>query len=176
MSDPLTIGVLFIAVICLGVLSSVMGKSHAKPRGKGEAKYVSAERLLTPIEATAFRQLHRRIRGHGYVCPKVRIADLVMVDAKSDRGAFLSAFRKISQKHVDFAVMTLTGEILFAVEIDDRSHERKARKARDQFVDAVFDQADIPLIRIKPGMVEHSEALTEALATKTGALPQEHAA
>lgn len=176
MFDPMILSGLMVAVICLGVLSSLMGKNPSKHKGKGKAQYISAERLLTPTEAIAFRQLHQRIKGHGYICPKVRIADLVSVDAKGDRSAFLSAFQKISQKHVDFAVMTLTGEILFAVEIDDRSHERKDRKTRDLFVDAVFEEAGIPLVRIKPGMVASSEELTDVLSAGAAALLQEDAA
>ena len=173
MLDLTVFGVLIVAAaVCLGVLKRLTLNSPARPKGKGNAKYISAERLLTPTETIAFRQLHQRIKGHGYICPKVRIADLISVEAKGDRGAFLSAFQKISQKHVDFAVMTLSGEILFAVEIDDQSHERKDRKTRDLFVDAVFDEAGIALVRIKPNGVDSSDALNDALAARSGALLQ----
>lgn len=173
MFDLTIFGVLIVAAVCLVVLKRLKINSPARSKGKDNAKYTSAERLLTPTEAIAFRQLHQRIKGHGYICPKVRIADLISVDAKGDRSAFRSAFQKISQKHVDFAVMTLSGEILFAVEIDDKSHERNDRKARDLFVDAVFAEAGIALVRIKPGGVDSSDALDDVLATKTGAILQQ---
>ncbi|MDD5369401.1 MAG: DUF2726 domain-containing protein, partial [Anaerolineaceae bacterium] len=36
----------------------------------------------------------------------------------------------------------------FAIELDDRSHERADRVERDEFVDQVFAAANLPLVRI----------------------------
>lgn len=129
------------------------------------ARYERATSLLTPPEIEAFRDLARSVRGVGYVCPKVRIADLVHVEAGNDRSAFMSAFGKIKSKHVDFAVIKTSGEILFAVEIDDRSHGRPKRQERDALVNRVFEEAGIALVRIKPGGVASSDSL-EAVIDK----------
>ncbi|MEO0599725.1 MAG: DUF2726 domain-containing protein, partial [Chloroflexota bacterium] len=37
---------------------------------------------------------------------------------------------------------------LFGIELDDKSHQRKDRQARDTFVDGVFDTANLPLLHI----------------------------
>ncbi|MDJ0920021.1 MAG: DUF2726 domain-containing protein [Henriciella sp.] len=128
------------------------------------ATYQGKTSLMTRAELAAFRDLYRLLRRQAYICPMVRIADLIEVEAGGDRSAWQSAFNKISAKHVDFAIINLAGDILFAVEVDDASHDRADRKTRDALVDQVFAEAGIPLVRVKPGDVSASEPLARTLA------------
>lgn len=126
--------------------------------GLSNVQFVSSRRLLSPAERAAFIDLAKVLAKRGYVCPKVRIADLITVRSKS-RSAWQTAFNKIACKHVDFAVMSKGGDILFAVEIDDRSHQRADRKKRDRLVNEVFAEAGVPLLRAAPGKLQASEQL-----------------
>lgn len=124
----------------------------------GAVQFVSSRTLLSAAERAAFTDLVKALARRGYVCPKVRIADLITVRSKN-RSLWRTAFNRIACKHVDFAVMSLKGDILFAVEIDDQSHERADRKRRDRLVNHVFEAAGIPLVRAAPGELSRSEAL-----------------
>jgi hypothetical protein len=164
--------VIICVVLVLGVYSLVSepvskGRKR-KGRGKGlkpkiaTVRYQAKNSLLTANERTAFKELAVRLRQRAYLCPKVRIADIVNVRCR-DRRAWQSAFNRIAMKHVDFVVLSRQGKVLFAVEIDDSTHLLDHRKKRDELVDNVFSHAGIPLVRIEPGGVIGSSELTEAL-------------
>lgn len=79
---------------------------------------------------------------------KVRLADIIEVKGARDRSRRRSAFNRISSKHVDFVLTDPEDlSIVGAVELDDRSHQRKASRQRDQFVDRACQVAGIPLVR-----------------------------
>jgi hypothetical protein len=81
---------------------------------------------------------------------KVRVADLLSVVGDRDSSSGISAFRAISQKHVDFVLVSPDGAIaMAAIELDDSSHGRADRSRRDAFLDAAFADAGVPLVRIK---------------------------
>lgn len=130
--------------------------------GSRDVQFVSSRRLLSPAERASFIDLVKALAKRGYVCPKVRIADLITVRSKN-RSAWRTAFNRIACKHVDFAVMSKDGDILFAVEIDDRSHRRADRKKRDRLVNQVFAEAGMPLVRAAPGKLHASEQLTAVI-------------
>ncbi|MCO5044386.1 MAG: DUF2726 domain-containing protein [Verrucomicrobia bacterium] len=120
-------------------------------RRTGEKKVHSYERkpsLMSPAERLFFASLEQAIGGHFRLFSKVRLADIVRVESGGDRSSWQSAFNAIQSKHVDFlAVDPASTEIKFAVELDDRSHQKQNRQDRDAFVDQVLTGAGIPIFR-----------------------------
>lgn len=82
---------------------------------------------------------------HCLICPKVGVKDLLAV---IDKKQYMKYFHKIAQKHVDFVVCDQNLYVLFAIELDDSSHETKDAKKRDHLKDKAFAAAGIPLKRI----------------------------
>ena len=142
-------------------------------RAGGIFQYREASAFLTKPEQQAFDYLQKALSGRGHVCPKVRVADLVHVDPTSLRetGDRMRALGHIAQKHVDFVVMGPGYKPVFAVEVDDASHAREDRRARDVFVNEVFAQAGLSLIRVKPFKLGRSRALAAAIDTLKGGQP-----
>ena len=102
--------------------------------------------LLSPAEKRFYRALLEAAGPRGVVVTKVRIADLLAVRAR--KRVYWKAFHKIAQKHVDFVVLDPQSlEPVCAIELDDSSHERRDRKARDRFVDSALAGAGLPLYR-----------------------------
>jgi hypothetical protein len=98
--------------------------------------YRLTQSLLTPSEA-AFYVALRVAAGRRYaVFAKVRLADLCQ---DLDRWADLTAFNRVSSKHVDFLLCDAeTFRPVLAIELDDRPHLRTDRRNRDELVDRVF--------------------------------------
>lgn len=73
---------------------------------------------------------------------KVRLADVITAkDWTSKYG------RKISQKHLDFVLITpKTTRIVAAVELNDASHDASERQQRDEFLGQALRSAGVPLI------------------------------
>lgn len=130
---------LFAGILVILVLKKKPQRIY-KPKG---------EFLLSPGEKRFFDALTQSIPPGLYICPKVRIADLI--DLHLDRNApdFWKHQAPINQKHIDFILVNRTDFApQVAIELDGGSHTDKARAARDMFVDSVFRNAGIPIVHI----------------------------
>ena len=106
--------------------------------------YRAAPSLLTPTEAHFYQTLREAVGPLAVIQCKVRLADLLVAPSND-----FAAFRRVSQKHVDFVLCEHhTLKPLVAVELDDRSHNRANRISRDNFVNAAYDSADFPLVHV----------------------------
>lgn len=127
-----------------------------------QPRYASRRSLLTRAELAFFRVLEDSLRETGwFLAIKPRLADLVQVDSNEE---FWKAFRQISQKHVDFAILDRQQmRILAVVELDDRTHREAHRRHRDAFVDQVLSEAGIPIIHQPWQRDYHPEDLRKAV-------------
>lgn len=63
--------------------------------------------------------------------------------------SFWRYFSQISQKHIDFVLIDPQSfATLCLIELDDKSHARLDRMARDRFVNQIMEQTGIPLHRL----------------------------
>ena len=106
--------------------------------------------LLSSWERSAFSTLAVQLRPGQHLCPQVRLADLLKVDAPDQKG-FWAGFNPIAQKSLDFVVVDLaSGEAVLAIELDDKTHDRADRQKRDSFVKHALHEAGVPLVRFRP--------------------------
>ena len=128
------------------LIAARVGRKHRR-RINGMEKpeatsYHAAPSLLTPTEAHFYQTLREAVGPLAVIQCKVRLADLLVAPPDD-----FAAFRRVSQKHVDFVLCERrTLKPLVAVELDDSSHKRANRIARDRFVNAAYDSAKFPLI------------------------------
>ena len=102
--------------------------------------------LLTKNEAAFFRVLTTVIADCYQISCKVRLADIVTCDDEDWQRGHAN---RISQKHIDFVVNCAeSSRIVAAIELDDSSHERPERRDRDAFVNQLFWQMGLRLIRV----------------------------
>jgi hypothetical protein len=137
------------ALIMVGVLT-VAFDALLRGRGRGRLRrlpYRRREYLLTQAERAFYDVLCRAVGDDLRIFAQVRLADLIYVPKEArDRQSHVS---RITSKHVDFVLCHgATMEPLLAVELDDASHRLAHRRERDRFVDAAFDAAGLPLLRV----------------------------
>lgn len=114
---------------------------------KGEYGYEKASGLFTAAEKVFLSVLAEVVGGRYQIQGKVRLADLISPASMLDSNQSKWAFRRISQKHVDFVICDRSDfSILGVVELDDKSHLRPDRMARDKFVDAALCGAGLPIL------------------------------
>lgn len=88
------------------------------------------------------------VKGRATVSSKVGLNDLFYVKT-DDQSRFRVYTNKIDRKHVDFLLCELsTMRPLIGIELDDKSHQRADRQARDEFVDQVFKASGLPILHI----------------------------
>lgn len=131
-------------ILWIGILPAVLliivlyRKKHYYP--------YAAKPILTKREYRFYLLLREAAdEHHCLICPKVGLKDLLAV---TDKKQYMKYFHKIAQKHVDFVICDQDLYVLFAVELDDSSHETKDARKRDHLKDQAFAAAGIPLKRI----------------------------
>lgn len=127
--------------------------------------------LLSPGEKRFFDALSQSIPPNLYVCPKVRIADLIDVHLDKNAPDFWKHLAPINQKHVDFILVNRSDFApRAAIELDGLSHKDQDRAKRDSFIDGVFQNAGIPMLHIPvSGFYRYNDLrhLVEAAITGT---------
>lgn len=107
----------------------------------------AARHLLTKREYRFYLLLRDVADEYHYIiCPKVGVKDLLSV---TDQKQYMKYFHKIAQKHVDFVICDKDLYVLFAIELNDSTHETKDAKKRDHLKDKAFAAAGIRLKRIR---------------------------
>jgi hypothetical protein len=135
-----------------------------KPTGKPEYPYFVRDHFLSPAEHSFFMVLKKMVSDSALILIKVGLGDLFYAKS-NDASKHRSYTNKIDRKHVDFLLCDLkTVQPIVGIELDDKSHQRLDRQARDEFVEAVFRVAKLPLVRIP---VKHSYSTSELRALLT---------
>jgi hypothetical protein len=83
------------------------------------------------------------------VMSKVRVPDLIQVRKGIERSDWRSAFNRIKSKHVDFVLCEPgTMRAVCVIELDDQSHQRQDRQARDELMDLIYAEAGLPVLHV----------------------------
>lgn len=85
-----------------------------------------------------------------HVFVKPRIADFVSVtlDRYVKGSKFFTYFNPIAQKHIDFLLCDGDFKPVVGFEVDDKSHSKPDRAARDSFVDGLYKCVGLPVFHV----------------------------
>lgn len=137
----------FAAIIVSFVLALAANKARAGL--DRNANYSLRGSLFTPAERSFLGVLESVVGNNNRVYGKVRIADVIKVKSSSSK-SWQSHFNRISAKHFDFVVCDAsTMRFICAVELDDKTHGKQKRAARDEFVISVCAKSGLPLLRVQ---------------------------
>lgn len=132
------------ALAVVGLLLRLLSGQRSYP-------YAAQGELFTAAERAFLSELVKATAGRAEISGKVRVADVLRVEKGfMSQKQWWKAFTKISSKHVDFVLFEPgTARIIAAIELDDRSHDKRKRRKRDEFLDRAFDAAGVPLLRFR---------------------------
>lgn len=144
-----SVAVLFIiAAIVVAVIQPRTGMPLPTPVETPRV-YYARESLFTPAERSFLGVLETLDYDDITIAPKVRLADILGINRRTPWKDRQRALNRITSKHVDFLLIARRdGRPLLGLELDDSSHEEDDRVARDDFVDAAFATAGLPLLHI----------------------------
>ena len=132
------------ALLIMLLASGITGIFSSKP------PYAPKDKFFTPAERNFLGVLDRAVGNRGRVFGQVRIADVITVKKGLSRSDRTTAQNKINSKHLDYIICCPDSmKILCAVELNDKSHQRAERRARDVFVENALEAAGTPLIWVK---------------------------
>lgn len=152
---------------CLSIFFPSLRRTKAEAVSE-PLPYRVRDDFLSPAEFSFYKVLMSLMGTHLTIQSKVRLADIFFVARPNENFAYLG---KIAQKHVDFLVCdSLTMKPVFGVELDDASHQREDRQERDGFVDQVFQDAGLPLLRFSTRRQYSSREIADQIRPLLGGM------
>jgi hypothetical protein len=137
-------------------------------QSKPEYPYFIRDDFLSKAEQSFYLVLKSVVADKTILCTKVSLGDLFYVKS-SDSSKFRTYTNKIDRKHVDFLLCDPnTVRPIVGIELDDKSHQRNDRQARDEFVEGVFEAAHLPLVRVPVKQAYSTAELSALLASYLG--------
>lgn len=158
---------LILAVAVLGLIIGVLwlltrlleARKPAAPQQATESKddeadtgneplpYDKRDALLTAAERSFFAALHTACNGRSLIFAQIQLSKLIYPRAGIPRWQTFQ--NKIDRKSVDFVLVDPSNlKVQLLIELDDRSHERKNRQDRDEFVNRALAVAGLKLLRV----------------------------
>ncbi len=138
---------IIIAVVLLLIIAAVRLIDIVSRGSKRQFQYERRDGLMTPAERECYHALVAEMGQDYNFFPQVHLDSIVT--PKDSGKSRLFAFRHINQKSVDFvACDKKLLRPLFAIELDDKTHNLPSRRTRDIEVERILRDACIPLIRI----------------------------
>ncbi len=135
-----------LAILLIGFILLLLYSRFIKGTKLAYKKQLS---LLNPAEKQLFELLISLVGRDKYVCPKVRITDIINPGNDKQHSDYWQKWNQIAQKHVDFLICdSNTFEPLIAVELDGITHTYASRIARDKLVDTAFGEAGMKIVHI----------------------------
>ncbi len=129
-----------VAVLALALSGRTVGSRVGYQRG----------RFLSANEKSFLRTLDAALGRNYRAFAQVRLAELANPAKSANVHLRRRALNAVMAKSGDFVICdVLTLDPVAAIEVDDRSHLLPERRDRDAFVNAVFAEIGLPLLRVK---------------------------
>ena len=153
-------------IILLLFLGKVVGSSMGNKRKvfkNGVYKYTPRDSLMTRSEGDFFWQLDNIAGDRYFIFPQVHLSALLDHHVKGQDWKY--AFSHINGKSVDYVLCSKTTlQPMYAVELDDNSHDQDDRIRRDTEVERIFNEANIPLVRFRDYKALTEDEIVNAFA------------
>lgn len=102
---------------------------------------------------------------------QVPLYAIVAMQDNLDASTKTRYFNKISSKSIDFVIVDDKCKILLCIELDDNSHHYKTRIERDKFINKLFEDLNVGLLRYPTYNVYYKDTLKKRILeiiNKTG--------
>lgn len=120
------------------LISDFLSVKEAKPETALVYPYLQRDYFLSNAEISFYHILRTISAEKAMVLTKVSLGDLFFVKS-NDASKFRIYTNKIDRKHIDFLLCNPKSMIPFlAIELDDKSYQRKDWKDRDELIERVF--------------------------------------
>lgn len=141
-----------IFIIIILIIERIIEKSNNKNKENEELQntnninysnlYLKKDYLLTQQELK-FYKLLKMITDKNNLNLFTQVALYEVVRSKD-----IKDFNKIKSKTIDFVITDTNCKIKICIELDDYTHIKENRQQRDKFIDELFKQLNIKIIRI----------------------------
>jgi len=131
-----------IIILMMDIILTKMPKQEKIENENLSSLYEKKTYLLTQDELK-FYKLLKSITNKNNLNLFSQVALYEIIKSKN-----IKDFNKIKSKTIDFVITDVNCKIKLCIELDDPTHIKENRQKRDEFVDNLFKELNIKLIRI----------------------------
>lgn len=122
-------------------------KENNKSKFNYQYQYRKKDYILTKTELIFYKKLLLLTSQYNYIL-LTQIPLYSIIETKNTIYK-QTAFNKIKSKSIDFVIATYNLKPILCIELDDYTHNYKKRIERDVFINNLFNDINIKLLRIK---------------------------
>ncbi len=155
--------IILVVLMVIAVFVAELLKSEKKTDAKKkEYDYKKKDFLMSRAEHEFYDVLLKAVGNDYYIFPQIHLSSIV--DNKITGQNWKAAFRHINGKSVDF-VLCDKAYIApkLAIELDDKTHSRVDRQNRDEEVERILEDAELPILRIENKGSFNQEEITQKI-------------
>ena len=157
-----------IFVIIILIIENIINRKNRESENKEEEKninykdlYIKKEYIMTEQEYKFYRLL-KNYTSKNNLNLFAQVSLYAIVNSK-----YYSDFNKIKSKSIDFVITDVNCKIKLCIELDDYTHIKENRQKRDNFIDKLFEELEIKMLRIPVqnyyNMTDIERKITESL-------------
>ena len=157
-----------IFVIIILIIEKIINRKNRESENKEEEKninykylYIKKEYIMTEQEYKFYRLL-KNYTSKNNLNLFAQVSLYAIVNSK-----YYSDFNKIKSKSIDFVITDVNCKIKLCIELDDYTHIKENRQKRDNFIDKLFEELEIKMLRIPVqnyyNMTDIERKITESL-------------
>lgn len=140
--------IIIIIIIVVAIVNKYSASTERPASKKAQFFYARKEYLMTASENEFFRILSEIAGDRYYIFPQIHLSAL-FTNKTYGRFSKLGGSR-INQWSVDYVLCDRTTlKPIYAVELDDPTHNKPTRQARDAKVEQIFKDMNMPLVRFR---------------------------
>lgn len=135
--------IIICTIIAIKIIEIIIDKYYINNKNINyNNKYAKKDYLLTQTELKFYKLLKQITDEMNLkISPQVNLYQIITT--KNYR-----YFNKIANKCIDFVITEQNLKIKLCIELDDYTHNQPKRKKRDEFINKLFNDLNIKLIRI----------------------------
>ncbi len=134
-----------VAIVSKFKLASVRQTSRSM---SSPYRYIRRSHIMTESETYFYKRLQKIVDGRYLVFPQIHLSSLAN---NITTGKYYKAgFQRINRRSVDYVLADIeTLQAVYAVELDDRTHDTQKGEANDVLKQEILEQIQVPLVRFR---------------------------
>lgn len=129
-------------------------------------KYYKPRRYITTLNELSFYNVLLEIAKELDLILFAQVSLYSIIETKEnlDYSTQTTYFNKINRKSIDFVLVNKENcKIKLCIELDDPTHYKKKRQERDTFINELFQELEIPLLRYPSFTIYYKEPLKKKI-------------
>ena len=122
---------------------------RTQPEKKNPYTYTRRPYVMTKPESSFYKRLKSIVKDSYLIFPQIHLSSLA-INTTADYQYQKAGFQRINRRSVDYILVDPeTMQTVYAIELDDRTHDTQKGKYADFLKSDVLKQVSIPLVRFR---------------------------